>query len=561
MPTSILTRRPVRSTLARLLALPALLALLAPLAAGCRGGKEHAAPTAAAAAGTPRRGGTAVVTTTADLSGVNELTVPGTTTNLAVHRLLFLHLLEEQPDFSAGPPTFTPVLARAYEFSPDHRVVTLKLRDDVRWSDGEPVTAEDVRWTWQAQVHPDVAWSEAYFKHHIRDVEVVEPHTVRFHFDSAYATQILDLNEGYILPKHAWEKLPFSQWRQRPEFFQQKLVVAGPFTLREWRPQQEVVLQRNPRYFEPGLPRLDRVVIRIVPLVTNQVTQLLAGTTDFLPQIPMSELERVSRSPKVHVMPYWGRRMVFVMWNLKRPPFDDPEVRRALTLGTDREAIVEAIWGKHGRVAASPIVSTVWANDRSLKPLPYDPEQARQILAARGWRDTDGDGVLDRNGRRFSFELLSNQGNAERQTAAVMIQEQLRKIGVEAKPRVVEFNSLIEQLEGHRFDASMFAWGIPTTLDLEYAFHTKSITEASNYGSYSNPEVDRLIEKVRTRRDLGEAAPLLHKLQQIVYRDQPYTFLWESQELVGISDRLQDVRPNGLFATWNLKEWWLKPGS
>jgi peptide/nickel transport system substrate-binding protein len=561
MPIPIPSRRPLRSTLARLLVLVPLVPLLA--LAACRGGEERAQPAAASspAAGTPRRGGTAVLTTTADLGGVNELTVPTTTTNLAVHRLLYLRLLEEQPDFSAGPPTFTPLLARSYEFSPDHKTVTLKLREDLVWSDGVPVTAEDVRWTWQAQVDPDVAWSDAYFKRHIRDVEAVDPHTVRVHFDSAYATQLLDLNEGYIAPKHAWEKLPFSEWRKQPEFFQQHLVVSGPYTLAAWRPQQEIVLQRNPRYFEPGLPRLDRVVFRIVPLVTNQVTQLLAGTTDFLPQVPMAELARVSRSPKVRILPFWGRRMVFVMLNLKRPPFDDPEVRRALTLGTDREAIVEAIWGKYGRVAASPIVSTVWANDRSLKPLPYDPEGARKILAARGWRDSDGDGILDRKGQRFSFELLSNQGNAERQTGAVMIQEQLRKIGIEAKPRTVEFNSLIGQLEGHRFDASMFGIGIPTTLDLEYAFHTRSITEGSNYGSYSNPEVDRLIEEVRARRDLGEALPQLHRLQQIVYHDQPYIFLWESQELVGVSDRLQDVRPNGLFATFNLPEWWLKAGS
>jgi peptide/nickel transport system substrate-binding protein len=534
---------------------------LALLLAACGGPDSAAGPAAASEPGqaAPHRGGTVVLASTADLGGLNELTSSESTVNLYVHRLLFHNLLDEQADFTSGPATFKPLLARSWEWSPDHKVLTLRLREGLVWSDGAPITAEDVRFSWQAQVHPDVAWGEAYFKQHIDDVEVVDPLTVRVRFDSVYATQLLDFNEGFILPKHAWGKLPFSQWRQNADFFRDNLVTSGPFVLEAWRTQQEIALRRNPRYFDPELPRLDRVVFRVIPMATNQVTQLLAGGVDVLPQVPSAEVERIRRSDRAHVEPYWGRRYVFVMWNVAVPLFADAEVRRALTLAIDRETIVETLWGERARLSKSPIVESVWAHDKSLKPWPFDPQQARQILAARGWRDSDGDGVLDKGGKRFAFDLLSNQGNSERQAAAEMIQAQLKNVGIVAQPRILEFNTLIDRLERHQFDASMMGWGIPTTLDLEYAFHTRSITEGSNYGGYSSPEVDRLIAEVRAQRELADAGPLLHRLQQAIHRDQPFTFLWESQDLMGVANHVQDVHPNALSPLWNLKEWWVEP--
>ncbi len=180
----------------------------------------------------PRRGGTVVTGWTAEPRRGQRLILPASQMNSEVQYRMFLHLVEEQPDFQDHPPTFKPLLAKSYEWSADHKILTFRLREDVVWSDGVPVTAEDVRWTWQAQIHPDVAWEGADSKRWITDVEVVDPHTVRFHFERAYAKQLLDANECPILPKHAWEKLPFSQWRQNNDWFRQHLVVDGPFTHR-----------------------------------------------------------------------------------------------------------------------------------------------------------------------------------------------------------------------------------------------------------------------------------------------------------------------------------------
>src|SRR5262249_40910333 len=149
------------------------------------------------------------------------------------------------------------------------------------------------------------------------------------------------------------------------------------------------------------------------------MTQLFNGEVDFVPQVAPDDATRIQGDPRLEVLDYWFRLSVVVAWNGKEPLFADPEVRRALTLAIDRQAIVDTLWGKYARVADSPIIQAVaWAHDAKLRPWPYDLAQARQILAAKGFRDSDGDGVLDRGGKPFAFELLSNAGNQQRNDAA-----------------------------------------------------------------------------------------------------------------------------------------------
>jgi peptide/nickel transport system substrate-binding protein len=537
----------------------ALIAAGVLLAIGCRQTPERAAGADPASASGPRRGGTVVTGWTAEPGGVNSLILPSTQINNEMLFRMFLHLIEEQPDFQVHPATFKPELAESYEWSPDRKIITFHLRGDVFWTDGVPVTAEDVRWTWQAQRDPDVAWELADAKRWITDVEVVDPRTVRFHFSRVYAKQLLDANEGPVFPKHAWEKLPFAQWRQNGDWFRQHLVVDGPFTLASWQPQQQIVLQRNDRYYEKGLPYLDRVVMRQIPDQSSGLTQLLSGELDFLPQIGFGDAPRVKASPRLELIAYWFNLYVAVTWNNERPPFKDPELRRALTLAIDRKTIVETLLQSYGKVADSPILTSVWAHDPALHPWPYDPAEARRILAAKGWQDTDGDGVLDKNGKPFAFELLTNTGNQARTDATVMIQDQLKKVGIRVTPRQVEFNTLATQTIAGKYDAAMMGYTIDTSLDLRSNFHSESIAEGSNYPRYRNPEMDRLLEVAEAQPDLLAERPYLNQIQQIAHRDQPLTFLWESQRLTGVNKRVRNVHPTPTFAFFNLKEWWVEP--
>src|SRR5262245_894707 len=212
----------------RFLLVPLFLAGMAG-AFGCRRPAEEGARPAGAE--TPRKGGAVAVGWTADIAGLNELIIPSSNANNDVLFHIFDHLIEEQPDFAEHPPTMAPQLARSWDWSTDRKTITFHLAPEAVWSDGVPVTAEDVRFSWQAQVHPDVAWGDANAKQHIADVQVVDPHTARFVFSRAYAKQLQDANEGVVLPKHAWGKIPFSEWRKNGEWFRQNLVTCGPFRL------------------------------------------------------------------------------------------------------------------------------------------------------------------------------------------------------------------------------------------------------------------------------------------------------------------------------------------
>jgi peptide/nickel transport system substrate-binding protein len=535
--------------------------LLAALLAACGNSDEPGPqPEGATAAGAPRRGGTVVAGATTDPLSVNDLIVPTTLpTNEVLFRVL-QHLAEEQPDFMERPATFTPQLAESWEWSDDHKTLTFHLRKGLVWSDGVPLTAEDVRWTWQAQIHPAIAWDSAYMKESIRDVEVVDPHTVRFHFTRTYAKQLLDANEGLILPKHLWSQIPFEKWRESADWFKQNMVASGPFKIASWAPQQELVMVRNERYWEKDRPYLDRVVLRVVPDPSSMISQFLNGDLDFVAQVSVTDAARIAERPELSVVSYWSNLYVVVAWNSRRPLFADPEVRRALTLATDRQAIVDTLLpGGNGLVGVTPILQEVWAHDKALKPWPYDPAEARRILAAKGWRDTDGDGILDRDGKKFSFELTSNAGNQMRNDVAVMIQQQLRKAGIEVVPRILEFNALVTDTRSGNFDASVVGFSLDTSLDLSGNFHSDAIANGDNFFHYSNPELDRLIELAAVQTDLRTAEPYIHQIERMIHRDQPLTFLWESKRLSAFNRRVHDARPNLQAGFFNLKDWWVEP--
>ncbi|HYU36023.1 MAG TPA: ABC transporter substrate-binding protein [Thermoanaerobaculia bacterium] len=533
--------------------------LSAALLAAC-GNREEPRPRPEGAAGTPRRGGTVVTGWTTEPLGVNELIMPTTAVNGEVLGRVLEPLVQEEPDFMEHPATFTPKLAESWEWSADHKTLTFHLRKNLVWSDGAPLTAEDVRWTWQAQTNPDVSWESSYMKESIPDVEVVDPQTVRFHYSRVYAKQMQDANEGRILPQHLWGQIPFAKWRDNADWFKQHLVASGPFKIGSWTPQQELVLVRNERYWEKDRPYLDRVVMRVVPDAGSLLTQLLNGELDFIFQVSVDDAARVEARHDLYLVSFWSNLYVVVAWNGTRPLFADPDVRRALTLGIDRQAIVDTLLpGGNGRVAVSPIIQSIWAHDKTLQPWPYDPAEARRILAAKGWKDSNGDGILDRGGKKFSFELASNAGNQARNDAAVMIQQQLRKIGVQATPRILEFNSLVTNSRSGDFDAIIMGFSIDTSLDLSGNFHSRSIPSGDNFFHYSNPEVDRLIDLAASQKDLAAGEPYLHQVERLIHRDQPVTFLWESKRLAALNKRVHDARPNLQAGFYNLKDWWVEP--
>lgn len=505
-----------------------LAAALACLLSAC-GGNTPVSPRAEAKETSPRHGGTLVIGSTTDADAWNEYVSQQTLAQNLLRRI-YARLAQEQGDTREHPPSFEPLLASSWSFSPDRLTLTVHLAD-AAWSDGAPITAGDVRFTFKAQTAPEVGWTGASTKERIKDVEAVDARTAVFHFDRAYPEMLQDAFEGGIVPEHVFGKVPFDRWRTYD--WSTVKIGSGPFVLESWKPGEEIALAKNPRYLKAGLPVIDRLVVRVVPDVGNLETQLSAGAVDYVEGIPPQDAKRLSETAGVALLVFDNPMFDYVGWNGAKAPFKDRDVRRALTLAIDRKAIVEDLLYGYGRVSSGPLLSTWWAADPGLEPLPYDPDEARRILAAKGY---DAKHPL-------KFELTTNAGNRVREAVALKIQEQLSRIGVIAAPRPIEMKAFRERNVAGNYDAYIAGWRFNGKLDLASIFGGKSLPpKGSNVVAYRSADADLLLSAIASAGDWTVAKDAYAKLAQQISQDQPYTFLYEGQRIAALGPRLRDMR-------------------
>lgn len=500
----------------------------------------------------PEPGGELVIGLLSDPKTLNPL-VASSIEAKNIIGLMYMTLLDEQGDFLS----FEPRLAREWEFSSDSLVITFHLRDDVVWHDGEPVTAEDVRFTWELEKDTLVAWSGRNLKDRIKNVEVVDANTVSFHFDARYPYQLMDANDGVILPKHVLENVPRREIRTAP--VGREPVGNGPFRFVRWVSEQYIELEKNPLYFEKGRPYLARVVFRIVPDMTTLVTQLKSGEIDCLESIPTDAVAEIkSAYPDIEIISYRSRHHNFVSWNLDAPLFGDRDTRRALAMAVNTGEMIQTLWGGLAEPSVGPMHPVLWAHDPSMTPIPFDPEGAAKILEAKGWKDQDGDGVLDKDGRPFEIEMITNQGNQLRSDIMTMVQEYLRKIGVRVHPRSFEWNTFIGRVVSGEYQSCVLGWKVGTKADLTNFWHSSSMPPGGyNISRYRNAEVDSLIDLARTTLDPDVARPVWYRCQRIIYDDQPILFLSVPHEVVGLRRGYRGVKPNAIGFFVNLHEWYI----
>jgi peptide/nickel transport system substrate-binding protein len=261
-------------------------------------------------------------------------------------------------------------------------------------------------------------------------------------------------------------------------------------------------------------------------------------------------------APDVELTVFADRSYTHVCWNLDRPPLTDRRVRRALAMAVDLGAIIEVVYDGFAVPSAGPVLSSMWAFDRELEPVPFDAEGAKRLLADAGWEDHDGNGTLDRDGTDLSFELLAPAESETRQDVALMIERDLARIGVTVTPRFVEWGALQAVMASGEFDALVNAWVEPTQVDLSGVWHSAPPGEPTfNFGHYANPEVDRLLEQVDAAPTFADQKPLLDRIQQLIAADQPYLFLVENTRLVGHSARLRGADINAASTFFNITEW------
>ena len=442
-------------------------------------------------------------------------------------------------------------LADQWEVSPDGKTMTFHLREGVRWQDGKPLTAEDVLFTYRLIIDPKTptAYSESYKQ--VKDAQVVDPHRIRFTYDKPYCPAMESWASLSILPKHLLEgkDVTKSPLVRRP-------MGTGPYKLNRWITQNQIVLESNHDYFM-GRPWIDRSVTRVIPDTATQFLELKSGGIEQMSLTPTQwARQTVSKEflAAFNKYKYPVNAFTYLAFNLRDPRFADRRVRQAISYAIDRDEIVKGVLLGLGEPGVGPYVpSTKWFN-KNLKPYPHDPARAKALLAEAGWKDTNGDGILDRDGRPFRFEIITNNGNAERLKTCVIIQQRLKDVGIEVSIRPIEWAAFISDfIDKKRFEATVLGWSIgldPDQYDIWHSSKTKP--KELNFISYKNAEVDALLEEGRRTCEEVARKKVYDRLQEVMWEDQPELFLYVPYALVTVNRRFHgiEVTPRGIGDRW-----------
>lgn len=400
--------------------------------------------------------------------------------------------------------------------------VVFALRENVRWHDGEAFTSKDAAFTYRAIMDDATASPRKPDFDLILKVETPDERTFRVTYRKPYSPALESWMIS-ILPSHLLEGKPQAWWTQN---FNRTPVGTGAFRFAEWKTNEFIRVARNPDYFDAPGPWMDGIVYRFMP---DQLTLRLAFETkqvDFWSAEPWT-VNAFVNDPKFDVFTSPTSSYTYIGWNLKRPLFQDPLVRRALAHAVDVPSMVRFILYGHGIQSTGLFTPQMWFFNPDIKPFAYDPDKARALLAEAGW--TPGsDGILQKNGERFSFTLITNNGNEVRRDIATLTQDGLKQLGIEVKVELYEWAVFLKNhINKGDFDAMVLGWSLGNGYDQYQIWHSSQANpEQLNVVGYKSEKADRILDDIRQEYDRAKIISMAGDLQQTIYEDQPYLFLY-----------------------------------
>lgn len=517
-----------------------------------------------------------------------------------IHRYVFESLL-----YADNEPPYTQKghIAKAYPtISEDKLTYGFELREDVKFADGKPVTSEDVLFSMKAIQAPTVAAPhQRNYYDAVKDMAVDGPYKVSFVCKEPYILNDLFLGGMSILPKHfydpdglldpvslkslidgSWEKGPNASRVKRfgEQFntkFNRNMMGSGPYMVADWNADvvtgQKIMLTRSDTYWGNGVAALPptghmkKVVFKIINNQDAAFIELSNGTLDVNSLQPL-EFKEKSWSPEfmkrfMKGIQYEGG-YTYIGWNNARPPFNDKKVRQAMTYLTNRESMVRNLLFGLAETVEGPIHKFRPEYNNDLKAHLFDPAKAVALLNEAGWKDTDNDGILDKeiSGKKMplQFEFLVNSGNQLRKDIALTLQSALKDVGVKCEVRELDWSIFLEKVKKKDFDAITLGWtggtGLAFPPDAYQIWHSSMIAEnGSNYIGFRSDEVDKILVDYRKEFDMDKRIALYKRFQEILYEEQPYTFLFKRRVANAYSRRYEGVNwyPGGA----DMQEWWV----
>jgi peptide/nickel transport system substrate-binding protein len=523
---------------------------------------------AGACGGEGGRGGTVIIATGGDADVLFPPTLT-TTQGKAVTDQLFDRLADRGPSLNTvGDSDFVPRLAQRWEWSRDRLQVTFHLDPRARWHDGRPVRAADVRFAFLVYTDPLVSARGGGDLRAILDsISVVDSLTCIAWFKAQTPEQFDQLVVTLVpLPEHLLgnirrDSLATSAFARQP-------VGNGPFRFVRWEPALRIEIAANADSYR-GRPKLDRVIWTFAPEQQTLVNQLFAGEADFLETLSVEDADAATKRADLRVLRQGNYDNNFLLFNLRDGPADRPHpllgdraLRRALTMALDQKAMVRSVFDTLGHVGLGPFVRAQWSADTTLAEIAFDRAAAMRALDSLGWR-AGADGVRTRNGRPLAFSLLVPTSSKNRSRFAVLIQEQLRQVGVRVDLEPLDMNALGARVMGHRFDAVLMSLRqTPSPSGVRQTWTTGAAAPGGlNLGRYANPAFDAQVDSAVGAGIMSAAKAHYRAAYQIIIGDAPAVWLYEPPQAAAANRRLQ-VGALRADAWWyGLPTWSIAPGA
>lgn len=521
------------------------------LLAACRG--ETPAPpapatTTQAAANAPVEGGRLVRRLETDVTTLNY--VLQTTED---ERQVLQYLYDPMIDFDQNLEPIPGTVAK-WEIEDGGKAYVLHVDPRAKFSDGTPVTAADVIFTLEKILDEQSMQFASWFEGLDRaQTKAVDDKTVRVVFAQPKVTQLVTFNIG-VLPKHVYEKGDFRKTTQ--------VVGNGPYVLERRETGKTIALKRNENYWREK-PHIDSVLFRVIADDNVAWSALKRGdihVTRVNNDTWMREKDAVQ--DRIDFYNTWLFSWNGIAWNLQDPLFQDANVRRALAMAFDRQSVIDRLYHGQARAISSPFLPDTWPYNPDVHPVEFNVQAAAALLSAAGWKDSDNDGILDRDGKPFRFTILIPAGSKTSTDQTQIFQDSLRRVGVQMEISTLDSAAFFDRILGGNYQSAILAWTNDPDPDLYSLFHsTQTPPTGLNVVHYANAEADQILERGRTTFDRAVRTDMYHQLHDIIASDQPYLFMVQVGMKWAVDKRVKNVRVGkgvGLFL-WHPGPygWWI----
>jgi ABC-type transport system substrate-binding protein len=426
-------------------------------------------------------------------------------------------------------------------------IIVFHLRPDVKFHDGHALDAYDVKFTYEGIMDPKNLSPRLSDYEPVKGVEVVEPLTVRIVYKRLYSPALGTWAMG-ILPEHLLNKESLrreaiqsgkdpEKFSMRESRFNRHPTGCGPFRMKEWKSDQYILLDRYDQYWE-GPPNYRQYFYRIIPDPLTQEMEFYAGTADAYAVRP-HQVERLQQDPTYQSFSGLSFGYTYIGYNMRREPFNDPRVRRALGMAIDVDKVIQYLLFGQGERITGPFPKQTDYYNAAVKPLPYNPQGALRLLEEAGWK-RNPEGWLEKNGKRLQFTLITNSGNELRKAILTVAQDAWKQIGIDVRTDLLEWAVFIqERVNKLDFDALILGWSMGIEPDLYQLWHSSQTQPYQlNFVGFKNEAADDLIIKIRQEYDHDQQVAYCHRLHEIIAGEQPYTFLYVSKWTAVLDKRI-----------------------